>query len=139
MILLDTHILIWSSTDDFRLGKQARFMISQCDIANPFYVSSVSAWEIAMLVKKGRIDLGSPAKNWFNQASESPSWRTLPLDAETAMASVNLPGDLHADPADRFLIAAARVHNLALLTADRAILAYASMGHVKAIDAGSNP
>lgn len=111
-------------------------MINNCDHTNPFLVSAISAWEIAMLVKKGRIDLGGPASNWFNKASDNPAWRNLPLDAETAMASVNLPGDLHGDPADRFLVAAARVHDLTLLTADRSILDYAKAGHVSAFDAG---
>jgi PIN domain nuclease of toxin-antitoxin system len=136
VILLDTHIMVWSATDDPRLGKQARSMINQCDISAPFHVSAISAWEIAMLVRKGRIDLGGPASNWFNKASDNPAWRNLPLDAETAMASVNLPGDLHGDPADRFLVAAARVHDLSLLTADRLILDYAKSGHVSAIYAG---
>lgn len=137
MILLDTHVLIWSAADDPRLGKEARAMINRCDHSEPFSVSAISAWEIAMLVKKGRIDLRGPAENWFKRASNKPAWRTLPLDTETAMASVDLPGDLHGDPTDRFLVAAARVHDLRLLTADRTILDYAWAGHVSVFDASS--
>lgn len=135
MILLDTHIMVWSATDDPKLGKQARSEINRCDVSSPFHVSAISAWEIAMLVKKGRLDLGGPAKNWFEKTSDNPAWRTLPLDAETALESVNLPGDFHGDPADRFLVAAARVHDLTLVTADWSILNYAESGHVSVLDA----
>ncbi len=102
---------------------------------NPFHVSAISAWEIAMLVRKGRLDLGEPAQDWYRAASSHPAWQTIPLDASTAMESVNLPGDFHGDPSDRFLVATARLSGLAFMTADRAILAYAGAGHLKAIDA----
>jgi PIN domain nuclease of toxin-antitoxin system len=49
--------------------------------------------------------------------------------------SVNLPGSFHNDPADRFIVATARLQGFALMTADAAILAYSKAGHVKAIDA----
>ena len=54
----------------------------------------------------------------------------LALDAHTALESACLPGGVHGDPADRLLIAAARVHGLRLATADRKILAYGDAGHV---------
>ena len=88
-----------------------------------------------MLVKKGRLDLGRPAGEWLTIASKHPAWRSLELDEPTALSAVNLPGELHPDPADRFLIAAARVHGLAIMTADKAILDYAKAGHVLAEDA----
>jgi PIN domain nuclease of toxin-antitoxin system len=135
VILLDTHVMIWSATDDARLGAKGRSMINKCDQSDPFHVSAISAWEIAMLVRKGRIDLGEPAWTWFAKASNHPAWQTIPLDAQVAMDAVNLPGDMHGDPADRFLVATARHQGYSILTADRAILDYAAGGHVKAVDA----
>lgn len=135
MILLDTHVVVWSATDDSRLGKRARTLIGACDQANPFHVSAISAWEIAMLLKKGRIDLGEPAPDWFARASSHTAWQMISLDASAAMEAVNLPGQMHGDPADRFLVATARLNRLAIVTADRAILDYAAGGHVKAINA----
>ena len=135
VILLDTHVVIWSATDDLRLGKRARVLISECDQRNPFHVSAISAWEITMLVRKGRLDLGEPAQHWFTTAARHPAWQTIALDAPAAMESVNLPGNFHGDPSDRFLIATARLNGLAILTADRAILDYAAEGHLKSIDA----
>jgi PIN domain nuclease of toxin-antitoxin system len=135
VILLDTHALVWFATGDERLGLSARARIEACNIDQPFFVSAISAWELAMLVGKGRLDLGKSARDWFEQASEIPAWRTLPLDAETAIEAVNLPGNFHGDPADRFLVAAARVHDLTLVTADWSILNYAKSGHVSVLDA----
>lgn len=135
VILLDTHVLVWSSVPDSRLGTQARELIAGCTADNPFYVSAISAWEIALQVKKGRINFGMPVAKWFKKASAHPAWRTIPLDASTAMDSADLPGEVHGDPADRFLIAVARSAGLHILTADRNILAYAKAGHVLAFDA----
>ena len=135
MILLDTHALVWFATGDERLGLSARARIEACNTDQPFFVSAISAWELAMLVEKGRLDFGKSTRDWFEQASKIPAWRILPLEAETAIESVNLPGDLHGDPADRFLVAAARVHDLTLVTADWSILNYAKSGHVSVLDA----
>lgn len=135
MILLDTHTLVWFATGDQRLGHSVRAIIEACNTDQPFFVSAITAWELAMLVAKGRLDLGKSAREWFEQASKTPAWRTLPLDAEAAIEAVNLPGDLHGDPADRFLVAAARVHDLTLVTADWSILNYAKSGHVSVLDA----
>jgi PIN domain nuclease of toxin-antitoxin system len=135
VILLDTHVVIWSAEGDARLGRNARMLIAERDQTAPFHVSAISAWEIAMLVSKRRLDLGSPAQDWLAKAMKHPAWRTIAIDAATAVESVNLPGDFHNDPADRFIVAAARLGEFALVTADQAILDYAKSGHVKAVDA----
>jgi PIN domain nuclease of toxin-antitoxin system len=135
VILLDTHVVIWSAEGDARLGRQARKLIAERDQTDPFHVSAISAWEIAMLVSKGRLDLGGPAQGWLAKVMRHPAWRTVPIDVEAAVESVNLPGDFHNDPADRFIVAAARLGEFALVTADRAMLEYAKAGHVKAVDA----
>jgi PIN domain nuclease of toxin-antitoxin system len=96
----------------------------------------MSAWEIAMLVSKGRLDLGGQARDWLAKVMKHPAWQTIPVDAAAAVESVNLPGDFHNDPADRFIVATARLNGFAVVTADRAILEYSRAGHAKAIDAG---
>jgi PIN domain nuclease of toxin-antitoxin system len=136
VILLDTHVVIWAAMDDPRLGKRARELIEKLDRTNPFCVSAISAWEIALLVQKGRVNLGTPAKTWLLQLMKQQGWRNLPVDFDIAIESVNLPGELHSDPSDRIIIATARLNDCTIMTADRAILAYAKAGHVKAIDAG---
>jgi PIN domain nuclease of toxin-antitoxin system len=135
VILLDTHVVIWSAEGDARLGRKARKLIADRDQTDPFHVSAISAWEIALLVNKGRLELGGPARDWLAKSMKHPAWQTIPLDVAAAVESVNLPGDFHNDPADRFIVAAARLQGFAVVTADQAILDYSRAGHVKAVDA----
>ena len=135
MILLDTHALLWSVNDSRRLGPKSREIIESRSKSDPYYVSAITAWEIALLVNRGRLDLGLTARDWFVEVMMQPAWRTIVIDNEIAFESINLPGEFHNDPADRFLVATARINNLTLMTADRPILEYAKSGYVKVIDA----
>jgi PIN domain nuclease of toxin-antitoxin system len=135
VILLDTHVVLWYFSNSTQLGRASRELIDRQDRTNPFHVSAVSAWEIALLVKRGRMDLGKSALTWFEEAKRLSSWRSIPLDIEIAIESAALPGEFHNDPADRFLVATARFNGFTLITADGAILEYSKAGHVKAIDA----
>jgi PIN domain nuclease of toxin-antitoxin system len=135
VILLDTHVVLWYFSNSTQLGRVSRELIDRQDRINPFYVSAVSAWEIALLVKRGRINLGKSAQAWFEEAERLSAWRSIPLDIEIAIESAALPGEFHNDPADRFLVTTARINRFTLITADSAILEYSKAGHVKAIDA----
>jgi PIN domain nuclease of toxin-antitoxin system len=135
MILLDTHVVIWSVIDDPRLGAHARKLIGDSKRSEPFHVSAITSWEIAMLVKKGKLELGQTAQTWLRKAMQNPVWRSVPIDSTIALESVDLPGTFHNDPADRFIVATARLNYFALITADKAILDYAKAGYLTAIDA----
>ncbi len=84
-----------------------------------------------MLCAKEKISLSAPVGDWIRRALDMPGLRLLLLDAETALESTQLPDSPHGDPADRFLIAAARIHGLRLVTADRKIRAYGKVGHAQ--------
>ncbi len=133
MIVLDTHVLVWTLDDNDRLGPKARALIEQSET---ILVSAISIWEIALLVKKSRLVLKRDVADWVKQALALPSLQLTPLDPAIAFDSVNLPGEFHSDPADRMIIATARYRDVPLLTVDRAILAYARHGHVTVVDAG---
>ena len=100
------------------------------------YVSPVSAREIGLLSRPrgGRVLRFVPdAKTWFRRAMALPGLRPAPFTPEIAVDASHLPGALHADPADRLLIATAR-HLLApIVTRDRRILAYAATREVTAL------
>jgi hypothetical protein len=91
-------------------------------------------WEVAMLEAKGRISLSRPVEDWVRSALRAPGTRLLPLTPEIAIESTRLPGSAHGDPADRILIASARVSGGRLATRDRGILDYAGGGHVAVVD-----
>ncbi|QFR31775.1 type II toxin-antitoxin system VapC family toxin [Ancylobacter sp. TS-1] len=135
MIVLDTHVLIWALDDDVRLGGRARAAIEQASEAGSVFVSAVTPWEIALLVQKGRLALADNVGAWLETVLSLPSLRLAALEPGIAVDSVRLPGTLHADPADRIIIATARHLGSPLLTADRAILDYGGAGHVRVIDA----
>ncbi|MGH6986391.1 MAG: type II toxin-antitoxin system VapC family toxin [Caulobacteraceae bacterium] len=134
MILLDTHVLIWTMEEDHRLGRKARSTIDDETGASGILVSAITPWEVALLVAKGRLTLGREVGEWIKRAL-SAGVRLAALEPEIAIEAVKLPGGLHRDPADRFIVATARHRGCLLLTADRAILAYAEQGHVSVLDA----
>ncbi len=115
-LLLDTHIWLWSKSDPSRLGKRAAEALS--NTANELWLSPVSVWEVLTLAQKGRIRLADPL-GWVETAASQ--MREAPLTQEIVRTSFALSLS-HADPADRFLAATAKVLNLTLITADRALL-----------------
>ncbi|WP_375458750.1 type II toxin-antitoxin system VapC family toxin [uncultured Enterovirga sp.] len=131
-MLLDTHALLWFGFGQ-GLSKAADMAIDEALLADGIYVSAVSAWEIETLVRVGRPSLSASPEAWFEMATAGSSIQVVSLDADTAFAATNLPGDFHRDPADRFLVATARSLRVPIVTRDRHILAYAAAGHVQAV------
>ena len=131
MILLDTHVLIWSTDDDPRLGRAARAMVA--DSGRSFGYSAITAWELAMLAAKNKVQLPMAPDRLLAQV------RAIGVMEIAVVGAIGLDAgnlqDIHGDPADRIIVATARVQDCALLTADEKILAYAAAGHVQAIDA----
>ena len=121
MILLDTHIWFWWVQDTGRLSEAQRNQL-QVGEADGLGVSVISCWEIAMLVAKKRLVLSDSIDDWMRQALNYPGIRRLQLTPRIALESTRLPGDFHADPADRIIVATSRIFGLPLLTHDRAIL-----------------
>lgn len=137
MILLDTNVLI-ALVGGRDLRPQARDAIRAATPAGAVLVSATSAWEIGLLATRtGRTaDMFLPdGRRWYADAMQLPGIREVPFTSEIALDAAYLPGVMHRDPSDRWLIATARVLQVPLLTRDRAILAYARAGHVTAIAA----
>jgi PIN domain nuclease of toxin-antitoxin system len=134
MLLLDTHVLIWWANGE-GLGPDAQGLIQGAIVRREAAISVVSAWEIATLEAKGRVLFQPHAAGWWQQLAASPGLCVVDLDAQTALHSLTLPEPFHSDPADRFLVALARLSRMTLLTRDRLILDYADKGHVRAVAA----
>lgn len=129
VILIDTHIWIWWITDEARISAQHSQLIRD-RLADGVGVSVISIWEIANLVRLGRLELTMPVGHWVGRALAIPGVRLLDLTPRVAIEASELPGDFHRDPADRLIVATARIHDCLLLTADAKILAYP---HVKTL------
>jgi PIN domain nuclease of toxin-antitoxin system len=119
-LLLDTHILLWSAIEPERLSPSARSALQ--DPGNQLWLSPISVWEILILADKGRvqIDAADPVA-WIRKVLAGLPLREAPLNVEVALESRTVDVE-HADPADRFLVATAIVHDLTLFTADRRLL-----------------
>ena len=115
-LLLDTHIWIWSKLEPKRLSPRATAELSNS--ANELWLSPVSVWEALTLMQKGRIRVENPF-DWVERAVEQ--MREAPLTHEIVRLGLAMPLP-HADPADRFLAATAKVLKLTLVTADQKLL-----------------
>jgi PIN domain nuclease of toxin-antitoxin system len=118
-LLLDTHIWIWSVLEPQKLSARVARQLTNPD--NQLWLSSISVWEFLLLHRKRRIELEEEAAAWVRKTLELLQLNEAPLTIDVALevASVNLP---HDDPADRFLVAAARVFDLTLVTADKRLI-----------------
>ncbi|RAP61719.1 twitching motility protein PilT [Achromobacter sp. HZ01] len=124
MIVLDTHVLIWWAAGDPQLSRAARDAIEAEAQDGEILVSAISAWEVAMLAKAGRLALTMEAEAWLDTVAQVRAIRFVPVDVGISIQSVYLPGEFHKDPADRIIVATARRHSAPLISADMKIRGY---------------
>lgn len=132
-LLLDTCAVIWLFGGS-KMTEESRTAISEAAAARTLHVSPFSAWEIATLVRKGRLALTMTPHQWFQRVLDHPGVELAPLDPDVLIASCELPPSPPGDPADRIIIATARHMQLTIVTRDESILAYARLGHVAAME-----
>jgi PIN domain nuclease of toxin-antitoxin system len=113
----------------------ARNAIERAAAAGALRIAAISLWEIALLAARGRIVLGKSVGLWLDEALADPGPAIDPLSPRVAVEAWSLPEAFHRDPADRLIVATARVVNATLMTRDRRILDYAARGHLTAIAA----
>jgi len=131
MLILDTHIWIWAINGDEKIQRSGFLNQIQKSVKNNnIFISAISLWEVAMLVSKGRLKLSENTLEWINNASSAPGLSIQPLTPEIAFESTILPDNFHGDPADRLIVATARVRNATLLTFDQEIIKYSKKGYV---------
>jgi PIN domain nuclease of toxin-antitoxin system len=134
-LLLDTHIWLWFAEGNAtRLSPASARKLDDARKQDGLLISAISVWEIGVLHAKGSVQLSAPLRDWVNNALAPAGINLLPLDAETASESTLLPGEPHGDPADRFLIAAARTKGVILATRDENIIEYGKAGYVRVLE-----
>lgn len=125
-LLLDTHVWLWTLDGTAgALPAAARTLIERAAAARTLFVSDFSHWEIAMLVSKGRLQLGADVVLWLERASRAPGIISVPVTRVVLVHSTRLAGEPQGDPADRILLAQAQTLGASLMTCDRGIIAYA--------------
>lgn len=121
-LLLDTHIALWLDSGNDRLRHSTRALIDNCwQNGGTIFLSAVTAWEIALLVDTGRIELDIPVEAWIDRFLDRPGLEGVPLAHRAAAHSYQLHHLEHRDPADRLLIATAIDLRCPLVTYDERI------------------
>lgn len=109
-LLLDTHTVLWWRGDHGQLGRAARRAIAAADVV---FVSSASAWEVAIKTSLGKLRLPGP----FETGVHESGFTKLPITFAHTAAVGTLPPH-HTDPFDRMLIAQAIVERCTVVTND---------------------
>lgn len=130
MIVLDTHVWVWWVSGVEPLPPKARRLIRAAREQKAIYLSSISVWEVAQLAARGRLQLTMNVVDWVAKSEVLPFVHFIPVDNAIALKSVQLPGTLHQDPADRMIIATALTLGFPLVTRDEKIARYP---HVRTI------
>ena len=130
MIILDTHVLIWSRFEEGLIGPDSTRLIGQALRANEMAISAFSFWEIAMLHEKGRMTLLRDIGSWRRELL-GQGLIEVPVDGDIGIRA-NALDDFHADPADRIIVATAMTGHR-LVTADERILGWG--GNLVRLDA----
>jgi PIN domain nuclease of toxin-antitoxin system len=122
VILLDTNAAIWLALDSPNLGRRSRRLVEKAARDRQLAISAISFWEIALLIRKGRMRRPHSVGDLRHQLLSSGTTE-LPLTGQIAISAAELEG-LHNDPADRFITATAIIHEATLMTADQRLLGW---------------
>ena len=125
-IVLDTCALIWWSLDPNKLSEDASSLCHEMETKKNGLVGSISLWEIALKVKKGKLDLGVDVDTYINTLSRSDTVKIIPIDVSLWIDSVNLNWE-HKDPADRVVVALAKKYHAQLITKNNVIKSFYSL------------
>ena len=121
MLVLDTCASLWLVSAQKKLSMKAKKAIEQH--AGSLYGSAISAFEIAIKSRSGKLLLPIPIAEWFEEALRFHGIYEIPITSAIAISSVQLP-PLHNDPCDRLIIATAMQNSMAIITCDRLISQY---------------
>jgi PIN domain nuclease of toxin-antitoxin system len=120
VILLDTHVVLWLTTDPAKISRKARSAIEDArKNGDGLAISDITLLELATLASKGRIRLGISLESFLQEVEAR--FVVLPIGGRACARAMGLPAAYPKDPADRIIGATALVEGLSLVSADREI------------------
>jgi len=122
MILLDTPAVFWLNHAPEKLSRRATQAIRRAAASTGLGLSSISLWELALLVESGRLRLkGATTRDFLEAVVQTPSLALFEITTEIAVMAARFPPGFPGDPADRLIAATARAHDMPIVTKDRAM------------------
>lgn len=132
-LLLDTCAVIWIANGEPIAPKADETIQEALHAGVLVFVSPITAWEIGLLVARGRVRLNISPQLWFDRMMAAPGIALANMSPAVLVASSFLPGNPPRDPADRIIAATAREFGYRLVTRDQLLLAYGEEGHLQVI------
>jgi PIN domain nuclease of toxin-antitoxin system len=118
-LLLDTHIWIWNDLEPWKITSEINRELASPD--NQLWLSPVSVWETIVLLEKRRISIKQDFRQWVDESVSALQLQEAAFTWEVAH-ELRFTVLSHRDPADRFLVATAKVYDLTLVTADERLI-----------------
>jgi PIN domain nuclease of toxin-antitoxin system len=119
VILLDTHVLVWLTSEPVKLSKQASSAIRRANKAGGIAISAITLWELAWLVTHGRLQVKETVESYLDEVSSLVAIR--PITIKVAALANQFPADYSSDPCDRLIGATALAEGMVLITKDMKI------------------
>jgi PIN domain nuclease of toxin-antitoxin system len=116
VILLDTHVLVWLTSEPARLSRQASGAIRRATRAGGLAISAITLWELAWLASHNRLEITGTVESYLEQVCSRVAIR--PLTVKIAALANQLRSDYSGDPCDRLIGATALAEGVALVTKD---------------------
>ena len=118
MITVDTHVILWDALQPELLSEKAKEAIEKANQTDGLFFCSISLWEIAMLIRKKRIEVNVPYRDLVQLLLSCNKYLFQEITPEIAELSTALPDTINSDPADRIIAATSLVTKTPLVTAD---------------------
>ena len=114
-LIVDTHYLIWDLQGNSRFAHALPILQ---EFGTEVYISSISFWELGMLVGKGKISLPYSIHQFFEDLIRLRGYKILHLTPTISDIVSQYANEINGDPADRVIAATAMEYGATLLTAD---------------------
>ena len=121
MIMLDTHVLVWSVSEPGRLSRRAASSVRRARHGDGVAIASITLWELASLFWRGRLQGRGTVEASIQLILDATGAVVRPITPEIASLSMQFPESYPKDPADRLIGATARAEGMLLITHDERI------------------
>ena len=119
MILLDTHVLVWLTSEPTKLSKHANSAIRRASRGGGIAISGITLWELGWLASHGRLQLTGTVEAYLEEVSSRVA--VLPITTKVAALANLFSTDYSSDPCDRIIGATALAEGITLVTKDEKI------------------